>query len=386
MKKRILFVTYTKYNGGAEKHLVDLILRLDLSIVIPIVLCFGEEFFGHVLNGKHKLNIKIRKGRIPKSLLTFWLTFVKYHPEIIVFINAFATFFPWYAYLAARMAGARRVFAIEQIIAPPALPKVEGNGLINGLRKTVGWRSRYMLAMKITGMLCDRTICVCEAARGRLVNEYGYPKDKTVTIWNGVDVKHYKPDNKKERAMTRERVNIGPDETVVVCVARLIGQKRIDILLKAMAMLENEKHGCKCVVVGDGPFGDELRKMSVDLGLSSSVLFVGYQEDVRPYLEMGDIFVLSSRQEGLPLALGEAMAYGLACIATDVGGNSEIVLHGHTGLIVPPESAEGLADAIKYLIEHREEREKMGVNARNRVEEFFNIDDTTAKLKAILRS
>jgi len=100
-----------------------------------------------------------------------------------------------------------------------------------------------------------------------------------------------------------------------------------------------------------------------------------------PYLELADVFVLSSDREGLPLSLGEAMAYGIPCVATDAGGNKEIVAHGQTGYIVKPGSPEQLADAINYLLTHDEERARMGARAQYRVREYFNIESRMKELK-----
>ena len=128
----------------------------------------------------------------------------------------------------------------------------------------------------------------------------------------------------------------------------------------------------------------ELRSRSVELGLGETVRFVGHVEDVRPYLEIAGLFVLSSEKEGLPLVLAEAMAYGVPCIATDVGGNREIIAHGHTGLVVESGSSEQIAQAIDYLLTHPEERIRMGSEARSRVEEHFGLDETMDKLAKVL--
>jgi glycosyltransferase involved in cell wall biosynthesis len=151
-----------------------------------------------------------------------------------------------------------------------------------------------------------------------------------------------------------------------------------------MASVRKENASCKCVIVGGGPLENELRAMSLELGLESSVVFVGHSEDVRPYLEIGNVFVLPSQWEGMPLAVLEAMAYGLPCIVTDVGGNREIIVHGEHGYVVTPGSSAELAKAITHLLSHKEERERMGRNARRRVETCFDIEDTVADIKAAL--
>lgn len=149
-------------------------------------------------------------------------------------------------------------------------------------------------------------------------------------------------------------------------------------------IIRDQRPMCACLIIGDGPLETELRATSEALGIAASVTFLGRAEDVRPYLELGDIFVLPSTWEGLPLVLLEAMAYGLPCVATDVGGNREVVVHGETGLIVKSGSPEELAEAALYLTEHKTERERMGLKARQRVEDFFDVEKGMAKIESII--
>jgi len=137
--------------------------------------------------------------------------------------------------------------------------------------------------------------------------------------------------------------------------------KRIDVLLDALARVAVKALAFRCIIVGGG-LADALSSQCTRLGLSSRVSFVGHAEDVRPYLEAADCLVLSSENDGFPLALTEAMASGLPCIATNAGGNAEAVVHGSTGSIVSRNSTGELAGAIEYLLVHREERRTIGAN------------------------
>jgi len=157
-----------------------------------------------------------------------------------------------------------------------------------------------------------------------------------------------------------------------------------DCLHNPFCMVSKNKPRSRCVIVGSGYLESELQKRTVKLGLADKVMFTGYVGDVRPYLEAADLFALSSDKEGLPLALGEAMTYRLPCIATDVGGNNEIVLPGQTGLLVTPTSPEQLAEAIEFQLTHPEGCHGMGTNALRRVREHFNIEDSMRRLKRVL--
>ena len=234
------------------------------------------------------------------------------------------------------------------------------------------------------GLLCDRVICVSEAVRKRLVSDYLFPAHKTVTIRNGIDLNRHGGSFHNQENMIRKQLQIQSQEPIVLCVARFSKTKRIDILLSAMSKVLGEYPSCKCVIVGKGRLEQELKDQAKELGISDSIRFTGYMEQVSPYYEAADIFVLSSLREGLPLVLLEAMAHGLPCIATDIAGNAEVIVHGETGLIVEPGNSEELAKAILNLLMNKELRCAMGINGKKRVEQHFDVNQTVARLKEVI--
>jgi glycosyltransferase involved in cell wall biosynthesis len=288
--------------------------------------------------------------------------------------------------LAARLSLARRVFAIERLIARPAPPAETGSGeKLKGVRALFGWRARYILRVWLMARMCHKTLWVSHAVRDRLVRDYGYPEYKTVVTWNGVDVDQFSS-QRNGPSIVREELGIGPLENVLLCVARLAREKGIDALLRALLLLSADGMTPKCLIVGTGSLRDELTKQSEEMGLSGSVLFVGFRKDVRPYFEAADLFVLPSYKEGLPLPLLEAMACGLPCVATDVGGSAETISHGREGWIVQPGSVEQLASATKHALSNAEERQRMGIRARGEVLNLFNIETTINKVRDLLLS
>jgi glycosyltransferase involved in cell wall biosynthesis len=295
----------------------------------------------------------------------------------VVFVKGTADAHPWYAYLAARLSGARRVFAIEQLIAePPPEPRI-ASGIAERLRDRVGWRARYLFLKRLEGRLIHTTICVSEAVRRRLIEQYGYSPARTCTIYNGIDLtrfRHHGPESP-------------PLDTVrIVCVARLNRVKRIDLLLEALRLRVSSPIRWQCTIVGGGPLEAELRGMSEQLGLSSRVHFTGQVTDVQPILEGAGLLTLPSDTEGFPLVIMEAMASGVPCVVTDVGGNREIVIHGKTGMVVPPGNAERLAEAIEFLLTHEEERKKMGIEAQRLIIERFDAEQAWRKYRQLFAS
>lgn len=220
----MLFVTYTSSYGGAERHLTDLLSRLDASAVEPVILCYGAEFYTERLTAAQHLWVRCvsrprRTGLI--GFLAYWREFITRRPDVVVFVNGFPRALPWYAYLAARAAGRGRIVSTEQLTGEPPPAAIAGPGLLNACRRLLGWRSRYMVAPRLPGIVSDTTVCVSNAVRDRLVKDYQYPEEKTVTVWNGVDVERYGVATTR-RAAVRRDLAIGSDEDVSVCVARLV--------------------------------------------------------------------------------------------------------------------------------------------------------------------
>jgi glycosyltransferase involved in cell wall biosynthesis len=147
---------------------------------------------------------------------------------------------------------------------------------------------------------------------------------------------------------------------LVGTVGRLEKQKGFDVLIDALGLLP----GVSAVVAGEGPERDALMRRAQARGVADRFTLIGWQEEIGPFLRALDVFVLPSRFEGLSLALLEAMAAGTAIVATDVGGTSEALVPGETGLLVPPEDADGLASAIDRLLRDEELRKQLGAAAR----------------------
>jgi glycosyltransferase involved in cell wall biosynthesis len=143
--------------------------------------------------------------------------------------------------------------------------------------------------------------------------------------------------------------------------------------------------GLRLDVVGDGPSRQDLEALRSSLGLGGRVTFHGYHADVRPFLAAADVFLLSSVSEGISIALLEAMASGLPAIATDVGGNREVILEGQAGHLTPVGSAEALADAIVRIESDPDGRERMGQASRQRVEQEFSLQRVVARYEELYR-
>jgi glycosyltransferase involved in cell wall biosynthesis len=302
-----------------------------------------------------------------------------------VFCYGWIFSFPWQATVAAMLLGIRRRFAIQHLSLPPLPPPVLGKSPVDRLRRLIGKDARYLLGFRVSGYFCSRTICVSNAVRDELVNTLRFPSRKTITVHNGVSTSTFVP-SKANGAALRARLGVGPEEFLLVCAARLAKVKGIDILLQAVSQVIRQGISCKCIIVGDGPLQEILLQQAQSLGLAGRVFFEGFQKDVRPYLQAGSAFILTSHLEGLPLSVLEAMACGLPCIVTNVGGSAEAVIDRVVGLVIPPASVDAAAEAILYLATHPHERGRMGSRARETACHAFDIDERMSELRELILS
>jgi len=201
-------------------------------------------------------------------------------------------------------------------------------------------------------------------------------------VHNGVDVSRFDPQLTDGKAV-RKLLGIPVDAPVVGTVAVFRIQKRLDWWLEAAFRVRERDPAAHFIIVGDGVFRDELVKQTASLELGDRVHFVGLQKDVRPYLAAMDVYMISSAVEGLPVALLEAMAMGRPIASTDVGGISEAIKDGKTGLLTPPGQPARLASAVSQLLAGESLRAEFGTAARRQVKEHFSVHSMTRKLDAI---
>jgi glycosyltransferase involved in cell wall biosynthesis len=206
---------------------------------------------------------------------------------------------------------------------------------------------------------------VSQGVAGRM-RARGVPDRKIRVVGNGVDVDRLP-------APTHPRLRgelVGSaDRAVVLTIARLDAQKGLEYLLTAAADVPNAVF----VLVGEGREQPALEAKARMLGVADRVRFLGHRDDVPDLLAACDLFVLPSLYEGLPLSVLEAMASARPVVATAIAGTSEAVVHGETGLLVPPADPTGLAGAIRALLVDGALARRMGEAGRARVCREFSL-------------
>jgi glycosyltransferase involved in cell wall biosynthesis len=240
------------------------------------------------------------------------------------------------------------------------------------------------LACRLGNALADRITVNAEAVASFVATEEGCRRDKMVLIPNGVN----------EAALTvpgdglakRSELGISDRTPVVGAVSRLAWKKGMRHLLAAVPRLLEVLADLRVIIVGDGPLRSELAAQASALGVEKHIAFLGSRSDALELLSTFDVFVLPSEIEGMSNALLEAMAVGRPVVATDVGGNPEVVVDGETGFVVPPADPDRLAAAILKLLQAPDMAREMGAAGRQRVCEEYRVDVMVRRIENLYDS
>jgi L-malate glycosyltransferase len=234
--------------------------------------------------------------------------------------------------------------------------------------------------LRVTDKLVTATVVNCEAMRRHLISDEGVSPDRVHVCYNGIDTEKFRPARETPRpeSLRDARLVIG-----TVCVLR--PEKGLPVLLDAFACACREVSGMKLVFVGSGPMKDELQSSAERLGIAGSVVFQPATDDVPRWLSAMDIFVLPSRSEALSNSLMEAMACGAAAVASNVGGNPELVRDGETGLLFPSGDVNALAAGFGRLAADAELRKRMAAAGSEFIRSRMSIETAAARMAAIYR-
>jgi len=233
----------------------------------------------------------------------------------------------------------------------------------------------------------DRLVAVSETVRAELLDLGVGRPEQFVVVPPGLELGRFL-ESDRMRGQLRAELGLAPSVPLVGIVARLVPIKAHEVFLRAAARLVRRVPESRFVVAGDGERRKELEGLAGQLGVGDRVHFLGWRPDLeRVYADL-DLVALTSRNEGLPVALVEAMAAARPVVAMRVGGVPDLVEDGVTGCLVPPGNAERLADAMQGLLGDPERRQVMGAAARKRVVPTYEaqrlVADTDRLYAAVL--
>jgi glycosyltransferase involved in cell wall biosynthesis len=236
------------------------------------------------------------------------------------------------------------------------------------------------LGRMLFGAWGSKAIAISGPVRESLIRDFGVPPGKISLVRNGIELDRFSRNfSGGELAGFKEAIGL-KDWPVIGTIGRLSPVKGQKTLIEAVRNLN-----AQCVIVGDGPESARLKGLAKDLGVDDRVYFLKSDMDTAKFLAVMDVFVLPSMKEGLGLALMEAMAAGRPCVASDVGGISDIVKDGSSGLVFPAGDAGALKAAISRLIGDEPLRRRLGASAARFARENFSSGAMAEEIVKVYR-
>jgi glycosyltransferase involved in cell wall biosynthesis len=351
----ILLMAHSLGHGGGERQLALTALNIDRSRFEPHVGCCEGGFW---------------VDRLREAGVRFFFM----GPRSLVSASALREARRLRAYI--REHGIRIVQTFDysmNVLGVPAAKSVRGVIVISNLRcHTRLIPRRYRLLNLVAIRMSAAVVVNSEALRTHLHEDCSIPLRKIFTCYNGLDTGVFHPDPRTESAS----LVVG-----TVCVLR--PEKNLALLLEAFEAATSHSKSIRLLITGSGPEEPALRTLAQTLKITDKCVFHPSTADVAPVLRSIDIFVLPSLSEGLSNALMEAMACGCCVIASEVGGNPELVSDGTTGLLFPSQNRQALIDRLSEVLADPQRRRSLAAAAAGQIREEFSLSRAVEKMQEI---
>ena len=376
---RLCILTTEHAWGGAEVHTLKLSRTLASRGHDVLIYDFGHRFYERARLESHQ-NIRVIPVKLSKPVAEFkvfdWLRlFRTMKSDGCLFAKGTFDSGSWQLEVAARLSFPR-LTTIEHLACPPMPNKLRRRHLGGVLPGLGVWWYRLLAARRFRSVAPHRVICVSHAVQQQLAEHYRFPSRKLVTIHNGIDPNTFQRLS-EARHFLRAAWGIPYDALVFGSVGRLHTQKGYDVALDVFHRLVSSmpKRDLRFVLVGEGPLREDLQRFADDAGLQGRFLLLDFTPRPWEAYSAFDIFLMPSRNEGLPLALLEAMACYCCPIAMRVGGVPEVLTDPRLGWLVEPEDRRGFLKAMRAAAQASpEERLEMASRAREHVITRFNAE------------
>ncbi len=360
--QKIIFFSDAIFLGGAEEYLKALVTQINLEKYSPRVALplrpATRPLADFFISRGIPVDYVESHGKV--ALANFigpWRYFRQRKPDILHFNlnNSFGCFFP---VLAAATCRVPFRLATEHLTF----------GLASGRRAGILTKK---LVKKILTFYLHGTITVSQANKQLLMRDYRIDSHRIKLIRNGIDLKKFSS-SREGCQRIRHEFGITEDQLLIGSVARFSFQKGHEFTIEAIPSIIRACPQSRFLLVGDGPEREKIQRRIQELDLSSFVTITGERQDIPDLLSALDLFLLTSIFEGLPLSVLEAMAVGTPVIATAVNGTPEAIADGLTGVLIPPQDSQAVAQAVIALLMDPGKRRALSRESRQRVQKYFD--------------
>lgn len=351
---KILHVVHSFNVGGLENGIINLINKSNEEHFIHEICCMTKSG-----DAESRLEKSVKVHEMHKRRGNDW----RMIPKLAKLIGE----------LKPDIVHTRNWGTIDGIVAA----KIKGvSSIIHGehgwnMDDPLGRNFRRRMVRRILSGAVSQFVAVSEDIRRWMIDSIGIKDTKISKILNGVDTERFHPGNKSE---ARKILGFSEEDILIGTVGRFDPIKDQQLLLQAFSDLQGDGKEPRLILIGDGPERKVLESVKEKLPCKDRIVLLGERNEIERILSALDIFVLSSKNEGMSNTILEAMAGGLPIVATSVGGNLELVTQGKTGLFFEPGDIRGLTEALKFYMEHEEERRLHGSNGRCKAEQHFSLN------------
>jgi glycosyltransferase involved in cell wall biosynthesis len=356
--------------AGTQRHILSVARGLKSHGIDSEIVCLQYE--GPLAEQAREAGIEVTSLHLKRI----------YDPKAI------ATLLPTTRLLKRKRFDAALVYLFAAHIYGTIAARLAGIPVVISCRRQCGFwlKRRYIAARHLANSFVTRTVANSEPVACFVCGTEGLPLDTIEIIPNGVDMERFIPGRDAASRRWRNRCDAGEADCVVGIVASLKPVKRHDLFLRAAALAAREIAEVRFLIVGEGPLRQEYERLAHELGIDNRVTFAGGVDDVAPALRAMDVFVLASDSEGMSNALLEAMSTGLACAASEVGGNREIIEEDVTGRLFAAGDGDELARIIIGLAGDKHTRRRLGEAARAKVVEEYSQDLMLQRIATLIRN
>jgi len=262
--------------------------------------------------------------------------------------------------------------------------RLVGIPVIIGSERTIGQAGRWgRLATKLSNPLTDAVEVNSELGAKTIEVDLGVPSRKIEVVRSGVDL--HKFGHSTKRSILRSELGLKEGQHLVLYIGRLRPVKGIEYGLRAFAAAQSQQHSMHMVLAGEGEQLDYLKNIANELNVSEHVSFLGVRNDLPDLLAAADSVLMPSLTEGFPRTAIEAMAAGKPIIATNVGGTSEAIINGETGILVPAKNIEVMSSTLLRLVNDENLQFKLGEAGRQRSENNYSVNNYVTRLDGLYR-
>lgn len=245
--------------------------------------------------------------------------------------------------------------------------------IVSSQRSIDGWKKfYYVLLDRITARFNDCIIANSQETKKILIKREKIEPDRISVIYNGVDIKDYVLG--VGPTSLRTELKIGINTPVIGYVGRLHREKGVDLIPEIVSKLKQIIPKFKFIIIGEGPFKEELKKYIKKYGLTEDIILLDCRQNILDYIAIMNIVILPSREESFPQVILEAMKMAKPVVATDVGGVKELVINDLNGILISPYNPEAFVKAICRILQDKNKAYAMGEAGKKHVIENFPID------------